>query len=242
MIATFHVLRWQHLSGMVQALAFDRIRFRNAQGLQFLRVLGTGKGSSTAPSTELRRTALFCVFDDEQSADAHLNRVTHRGGLRESWHVKLRGAGGHGAWRGMNIPNIMNDAQSISRTAHDSPIALITRADVHARSWLTFGRAAKVVDEELHRSDGLLAVVGIGEAPVLRLGTFSLWRDASAMAAFARQQPRHQHVVERTRSEQWYGEEMFARFEPYWSSGTWDGRDPLRDGELRKVRDGNNIP
>ncbi|MFM8908695.1 MAG: spheroidene monooxygenase, partial [Actinomycetota bacterium] len=109
---------------------------------------------------------------------------------------------------------------------------------VRARSWRTFARAARVVDDELHRSDGLLAVIGIGEAPILRLGTFSLWRNVGAMSDFAHRQPEHEQVVRRTRSERWYGEEMFARFTPYWSAGTWDGRDPLRD----IVSQGNSIP
>ncbi|MFM8906781.1 MAG: hypothetical protein ACKOIZ_04060 [Actinomycetota bacterium] len=84
----------------------------------------------------------------------------------------------------------------------------------------------------------MLAVIGIGEAPILRLGTFSLWQNVGAMSGFAHRQPEHEHVVRRTRSERWYGEEMFARFAPYWSAGTWDGRDPLRD----IVSQGNNIP
>lgn len=117
---------------------------------------------------------------------------------------------------------------SESQSASRGPIAMITRADVRAKSWRAFARDARVVDRELHQSAGLLAVVGIGEAPILRLGTFSLWRDTEAMMNFARRQPQHTRVVNRTRQEQWYGEEMFARFVPYWSTGSWDGRDPLR--------------
>jgi hypothetical protein len=104
---------------------------------------------------------------------------------------------------------------------------MITRADVRPRSWRAFRRAGEPVNIELHQSEGLLAVVGIGEAPIGRLGTFSLWSSLEAMHRFATQAPQHQAVVERTRNEQWYGEELFARFEPYDSAGTWDGIDPL---------------
>jgi len=223
-VATFHLLRWQNTLGMVQALVFDRVRYRRTTGLQFLRVLGTGKGSSTAPGTEFGRTALFCLFDDEHSADAHIAQVARRQGLAESWHVKLRGAGGHGSWHGVQIPRIMHDA---AVPPAPGPMAFITRANIRARSWRAFSHDAAIIDRELHQSDGLLAVVGVGEAPILRLGTFSVWRDVAAMTTFAQRQPEHNRVVVRTRSERWYGEEMFARFTPYWSTGSWDGRNPL---------------
>jgi hypothetical protein len=226
-IATFHLLEWNGSLRMMRALVGDRFRYRGQGGLVFLRVLGTGRGASTAPGAQWGRTAMFCLFDDESLADTFIADVARRRGLVESWHVKMRGAGGHGAWRGRAIPEMMRDAES-DGAASKVPVAMITRADVRPGAWRTFARAARIVDRELQATEGLLAVVGIGEAPVFRLGTFSLWRDADAMSAFARRGPRHQQVVARTRSEGWYGEEMFARFTPYWSSGSWDGRDPLR--------------
>lgn len=47
-IATFHVIRWKSMLGMAQAVVWDRIRYRRTSGLVFLRVLGTGRGNSTA--------------------------------------------------------------------------------------------------------------------------------------------------------------------------------------------------
>ena len=83
------------------------------------------------------------------------------------------------------------------------------------------------MNDELHRSPGLIDVVGVGEAPVGRLATFSLWESLEAARTFAYSMPEHLDVVRRTRDEDWYGEEMFARFEPYGSTGTWNHRDPL---------------
>ncbi|MEM9516351.1 MAG: spheroidene monooxygenase [Actinomycetota bacterium] len=225
-IASFHLVReprWLTPFALGR-LATDRPRLARVRGLRFWRLLGTAHDDDTAGGADLHRTALFAVWDEEADLDAFL-RTHHIAGrwadAAEAWHVRLRGAGGHGSWRGVDVL----DELAVGSDA--GPVAIITRANVRRRSWGTFRDAARSVDTELHRSPGLLDVVGIGEAPVGRLGTFSLWASLDEATAFARRSPEHVEVMRRTRRERWYGEELFARFEPYDSFGSWNGRDPL---------------
>ena len=222
-VGSFHLVRAHRAVTAMTHLATDRRHLRHVEGLDAWRLLGTGRGMDTGPSADLRRTALFAVWRDEADLDAFL---THSPVARawcaaeESWHVRLRVIGGHGSWRGADVLG------GLAPGVDDGPIAVVTRADVRVRAWRAFRSAGPAVSAELSRAPGLLAAAGIGELPIGRLGTFSLWSGVEAMTAFATQ-PYHRAVVRRTRAERWYGEELFARFEPYGSSGTWDGRDPL---------------
>lgn len=225
-IASFHLVSepaWK--TPLVLArLGTDRLLLPRVPGLAFWRLLGTGNGDDTGRGADLSRSALFAVWNDEAHLDAFLDvgRIARRWRqVDESWHVRLRSVGGHGTWNGVD------PLEGLDQGASDGPVAIITRANVHRRSWKAFGRASEVVDAELHRAPGLLDVVGIGETPIGSLATFSLWETRGAARDFAYSMPDHREVIRRTRAEDWYAEEMFARFEPYGSAGTWNGRDPL---------------
>ena len=225
-IASFHLVReprWKTPFALGR-LGTDRLRLPRVDGLVFWRLLGTGSGDHTGRGADLARSAMFAVWEDEADLDRFL--ATSRLAARwqeaeEAWHVRLRGVGGHGRWRGAD-PMV-----GLEPGTTDSRVAIITRADVRRGAWRTFGAASEVVDAELHTAPGLIDVVGIGEAPIGRLATFSLWESLDAARAFAYRMPDHVEVVRQTRAEQWYTEELFARFEPYGSHGTWNGRDPL---------------
>lgn len=219
-VASFHLVRHTGRLQAMRHLAFGRRTVATTPGVTFWRLLGTGAGSGTGPGADLCRTALFVIWRSEADLDRFV--AGYATNTHEHWHVRLRARGGHGSWKGHPVLTAIDAAQS-----GDGPVAIITRAHVRMTRWRRFRAAGPAVDAELQAAAGLLAVVGVGEAPVGNLGTFSLWRSTADASAFARRQPHHLEVVRRTRAEGWYSEELFARFEPYGSAGLWDGRDPL---------------
>jgi len=76
-------------------------------------------------------------------------------------------------------------------------------------------------------ASGYITSFGIGEAPVYRQATFSIWRSIDDVKAFAYASREHAEVIKKTRDEKWYNEELFARFKPVASFGTINGKDPL---------------
>jgi len=225
-IASFHLVREPRPKTplVLARLGMDRPRLDRVGGLAFWRLLGTGRGSDTGPGADLARSAVFAVWEDESDLDRFLEShpIARRWDrAAESWHVRLNALGGHGRWRGVD------PLDGLAKGDSSGHVAIVTRADVRRSAGRAFGHAAREVDTELHTAEGLIDVVGIGEAPIGRLATFSVWESIAAVRTFAHTMPRHQEVIKQTRDGDWYSEEMFARFEPYGSTGEWDGRDPL---------------
>jgi hypothetical protein len=206
-------------------MATDRLLLRRTPGLRFAKLLGTGSGRTfTVRDADPLRWGLLAVWDDADAADAFERGPLPRAWRRsadEQWVARLAPLAARGRW---------SRQEPFGRPAPqpwDGPVAAITRARLVLRRAATFWAAVPPVSADLHRAPGLRLALGIGEAPVGLQGTFSVWDSTSALNAFAYGRPAHTEVIDRTRREGWYAEELFARFGVRSSSGTVRGVDPL---------------
>ena len=232
-VASFHLQRTSTAGALAPMAGMVRPGrlVRTVPGLRFARHLGTGRGRAMGLQGDLRRWATFAVWDDDTALDDFLadSPLARRWRERsvESWSVRLAPLAAHGRWGGADPFADLDDVAAHRQAQGGGPVAVLTRARVPARHWRAFYRSVPPVEAHLLAQPGLLQAVGVGERPVGLLATFSLWRTAADVDAFAYDDAVHHDVVRATRREGWFSEELFARFRPYSSTGTWDGIDPL---------------
>jgi hypothetical protein len=205
-VVTLHV--WEiparAIGGAFRRMATEPRRLRKLPGIRFVKLVGTGTGLSFGiRDADLTRWAAVVAWAgdaDPEIVDRGWEKIAVR-----SARVDLTPIASRGRWSGKQ-PFATDPQKS------DGMVLALTRARLRPAKALTFWRAVPPVAAELHQADGLLARFGVGEAPIGWQGTVSVWRDAADLTRFAYRQPEHRAVIERTPVDQWYAEDLFARF------------------------------
>ncbi len=192
-----------------------------APGLRFARVLGSGHqgGFGLAPGFDRQGVAAF--FADEATARDYVRHSPALKARREHAHECLlmlcRASASRGSWGGHTM------AVTAPPAAPGQPVASLTRASIRLRHARAFWRHAPAAQTALEAADGCRLAAGLGEAPLLRQATFSLWDDAAAMEAFSRRGA-HRQASADAMGRGWFSESMFVRLVPIAIEGTWNGR------------------
>jgi len=134
----------------------------------------------------------------------------------ELWTLYLKNIKAHGAWSGGNPFKVNQNLDS-----ENPHLAIITRATIKTSKLLTFWKYVPTSERPIVHNPGLIYTKGIGEVPIVQMATFSLWKNWDAVKQFAYESEEHRGAIQRTRELNWYKEELFARFQPYRSEGTW---------------------
>ena len=196
-----------------------RHALRRVPGLRFFKVLGSGHEGGFGLRPSGSRQGLFCLFETDAQADAFLSSpltAAYRQHAREFFSTKLRAFSSRGSWSGTPLP--------VSVPAPETgPIATLTRASIRPRKARQFWSKAPPSERSLDQAAGCLLAAGVGEAPLLRQATFSVWDSIAAMDGYARSGA-HLEAIRASRAGDYFTESMFVRFVPYAALGQWKGR------------------
>jgi hypothetical protein len=191
---------------------------RGVRGLVMCKVMGSGDGGGFGLKPSRSRQALFCLFATEATADAFLassivNAYANRS--REFCTAKLRAYSCKGTWGGRSIDVTAPSPKS-------GPIATLTRASIRPFSARRFWHMQPSSELSLISASGCLLATGVGEMPIFRQATFSLWASTAAMEAYARTGA-HLDAIRAAYDGNFFSESMFVRFVPCKLAGSWRG-------------------
>lgn len=195
-------------------------------GLPFYKLMGSGKGYGFNPLPDWSVYALLQVWQSEEEAMLFFNKHQLMKKYQEKashvWTIFMKSIMAKGEWSG-NIPFVPHS----NLNDQNKCIAVITRATIKWSKMAKFWRFVPKSQRPLIDAYGLLYTKGVGEAPLVQMATFSLWASEEDLQQFAYGSKEHKKAIQLTRSLGWYKEELFARFQPYISAGTWENGNPL---------------
>ena len=227
-ITTISFFRYSSLRNKfwgLKMMQFAHKSLQNVSGMTFYRLLGSGKGRGFNPLPDWSVYCLLQVWESEEDANEFFNSsdlmrqyAVHSD---ELYTLYMKNISADGTWVGKN------PFEKGAELDSDKQIDVITRATIKWNWLLRFWTYVPTSQQALDGNKGLIYTKGVGEIPIVQMATFSLWKNFESVRQFAYKSKQHQEAIRRTRKNNWYKEELFSRFQPYKSTGKWEGKDLL---------------
>ncbi|MEN9688859.1 MAG: hypothetical protein RI998_856 [Pseudomonadota bacterium] len=187
---------------------------KDTPGLLFAKVMGSGHqgGFSLRPSAT--HQGLVCLFENAAQADAFIEGsvVQSYQARARAFHISLLAVtSSRGAWDGKSwgVTPTESLGPYATEQAH-APMAALTRASIRPAKAVTFWRYAPAAQADLDKAAGCQVAMGLGEAPLVRQCTFSLWQNTQAMLDYAHTGA-HQQAIAAAYKSDFFSESMFVR-------------------------------
>jgi spheroidene monooxygenase len=241
------------LSGVVVVLLADFLRqhqgwgwlrlvagatpYKDVPGLTMVKVMGSGHGGGFSLRPSATHQGLICTFSHLDLALKFLDSPAvqaYRSRARECWTGVLSVQSARGQWdkqtwqaSSAQALGVWGDqvaqSEGLDGRPNSRPFAVLTRASIVPTKAMAFWRYAPAAQADLGQSPGCLLAMGLGEAPLVRQCTFSLWQDTAAMLAYAHQGA-HQVASAAAYKHQFFSESLFVRMQVLQMAGVWQGR------------------
>jgi hypothetical protein len=193
-------------------------------GLRYaVTTLAVPLGGGLLPRLQLGRVGLIAAWDEDAALEGFLEGHPLGRRLGGGWHVRLEPLRVSGAWSG--LPGLPRQERPVD---DGEPVAVLTLGRLRLRRTPAFLQASSRAESLAVSDPAVLEATGLARPPRL-VATFSLWRTAAAMRAYAygATGEGHRGAVRAHGLRPFHHESVFVRFRPYAARGAWNGRDPL---------------
>ena len=213
------------LWGLAQLMRgpFQRV---SAPGLVFQKILGSGQNGGFGLRPGLNYQGVFSVFDTHDHARAYLRDSpqvqAYADHAEELFAAHLEPVSCRGSWSGFAFEGPLGGSGAVQQSDFNPSglMASLTRASIRPHKARAFWAQSPDAETDLAKAQGCQLAVGLGEAPILRQATFSLWSAQAAMDAYARSGG-HQRAIQAAYGHDFFSESMFVRFQPIALWGRW---------------------
>ncbi len=222
--------KWLSSAGFLSMAVFHFF-LQKQKHIRFYKLMGSGKNGTFDIHPDLRQWAIMAVFDKEIISEVSTEQLYGKSIVAwwnrcrcEVMTIAIEPIEGHGKWDGKecfgNLPKT---------SSYEGVIAVLTRATIRLSKATAFWKNVKSAAQNLTLTPGFIVSFGIGEIPWIKQATFSIWQNKNSMKEYAYKMKEHQQVIQKTRREDWYSEELFVRFKVLWTSGSLGGKNRLKE-------------
>jgi hypothetical protein len=169
------------------------------------------------------RVGVIAFWERDDALDRFLAGHPLAAGLAGGWHARMQPLRASGSWS--ELPELSPLHEPVD---DDEPVAVITLGRLRLRRLVPFVRANAPAMALAVHDPAVLAATGLARPPGL-VATFSLWRTAAEMRAYAYGQNGAGHLaaIRAHRARPFHRESTFIRLRLSAAHGSWDGREPL---------------
>lgn len=233
MPATLTIIRYRKIfiPFAFVAMAIHRLPLWMNKNISFYKLMGCGRNGTFDKVPDLQQWAILTVQNSLPNEDTRLSIVQLYGRFINGWFrffncetfsLLLEPIEGHGTWDGRKV-----FGELPAKSGYEGQIAVLTRATIRISKLKYFWANVAPVASQMNEATGFLFSAGIGEIPWLKQATFSIWNSKDDMKNFAYGMKQHAEVIQKTRQQNWYSEDMFTRFIITKSFGTIRNYNPL---------------
>jgi heme-degrading monooxygenase HmoA len=206
-------------------MALHRLPLFLNRRCHFWKLMGSGRNGTFDIKADLQQWALLTVWNNEHDYQSFYKKSFITSWwtrfASETFTILCKPLSSHGTW------DQKEPFGKPETSPYSGPVAVLTRATIRFNRLKNFWAHVPQTADLMLKSKGYITSFGIGEAPYFRQATFSVWQSPDDVKAFAYQSKEHREVIKKTRDENWYSEELFARFKIIASFGTLNGKNPL---------------